>query len=270
MWIKPLVVILTNPSFIWLPLAKPSTEFNDEVYTWGGITAFIGATIFEFGSVLLILEAINEEREGCFGWAVQEVVHNSKAKFQLSADRDECIHHHQNHRSFASGPKKPYNSKWIWWPSKTDLFTHYIYQVGFLACSSQMFGATVFWISGFTALPGIYNHLSTPALKGAYFAPQIIGGAGFIVSGFLFMLETMDSFYKPAWRSLGWHIGLWNTIGGFGFFLCPIFGLVKPSWGAYESGLATFWGSFAFLIASVLQLYESQQKHPVEKSNTKE
>jgi hypothetical protein len=103
---------------------------------------------------------------------------------------------------------------WTWWPSWYELKTHYIKEVGFLACSTQMFGATIFWISGFTALPPIYNRLTTLAAQnGAYWAPQVIGGSGFIVSGILFMLETQQKWYLPAYHVLGWHIGAWNLIG---------------------------------------------------------
>lgn len=103
---------------------------------------------------------------------------------------------------------------WTWWPTWHELTTHYIKEVGFLACSAQMFGATIFWISGFTAIPGIYDRLTTTAAQnGAYWAPQVIGGSGFIVSGTLFMLETQQKWYLPAWTVLGWHIGVWNLIG---------------------------------------------------------
>lgn len=70
------------------------------------------------------------------------------------------------------------------------------------------------WISGFTALPPIYSRLtSTAALNGAFWLPQVIGGTGFIVSGTLFMLETQQKWYLPAFKVLGWHIGAWNLIG---------------------------------------------------------
>ena len=52
-----------NGFFVWYPLAAPWTEFPGEVDIGGGVTACIGATIFEVGSVLLMLEAINENRE---------------------------------------------------------------------------------------------------------------------------------------------------------------------------------------------------------------
>jgi hypothetical protein len=295
--------LLTGHSFVWYPLQNPSSEFPDEVYSAGGITAFIGATIFAFGSVLLFIEAVNENREGCFGWAIERMVSGtSKGQLRVVPDRAACRHHHTNRGNLVGkgggvridhagndeeNPKDRHSTTpgsndsnddagvspqelppqddraWTWFPSIKDLQHHYVHELGFLACSAQLYGATIFWISGFTALPGVYNHLNDAGLKGAYYAPQIIGGSGFIISGTLFMLETQEIWYKPAFGTLGWHIGLWNLIGGWGFTLCPIFGLVTASWGPYEEALATFWGSWAFLLASVLQLYESLQKNPV-------
>jgi hypothetical protein len=103
---------------------------------------------------------------------------------------------------------------WTWFPTWHELRTHYFKEVGFLACLSQMIGATIFWISGFTALPPIYNRLtSTAAQNGAYWVPQVLGGTGFIISGTLFTLETQKKWYIPAFKVLGWHIGIWNLIG---------------------------------------------------------
>ena len=45
-----------NAFFAYLPLAQPGSIFNNEILVGGGVTAFIGATVFEVGSVLLIIE----------------------------------------------------------------------------------------------------------------------------------------------------------------------------------------------------------------------
>jgi hypothetical protein len=112
-----------------------------------------------------------------------------------------------------------------------------------------MFGATIFWISGFTALPGIYDNLSPVAvLNGVYWVPQVVGGSGFVVSGTLFMIETQKHWYQPAFSILGWHIGLWNLIGGIGFTLCPIFGFSTVHWREYQAACSTFWGKHWIII----------------------
>lgn len=84
------------------------------------------------------------------------------------------------------------------------------------------------------------------------------------------MLETQKRWYLPAWTVLGWHIGFWNLIGALGFTLSGALGFSSGSGELYEGALATFWGSWAFLIGSVVQWYESLDKHPVEVEQAKE
>jgi hypothetical protein len=88
------VVWCINAFFVWLPLQDPSTEFPGEIANAGGITAFIGATIFEFGSVLLMIEAVNENRADCFGWALEEAL-EERGLMRLKHNAD-CAHHHSN------------------------------------------------------------------------------------------------------------------------------------------------------------------------------
>lgn len=276
------VIWVINAFFVWLPLVRPNTEFKNEELYGGGITAFIGATVFEMGSFLLMAEAVNESRTGCFGWALErafshESEKGSEALLRLRPSKSHCTHHHSNMRNllgtdgdkaaiFAPPGSKPALSakSWIWFPSSHDLRTHYIHELGFLASFAQLLGASIFWIAGLTALPGIYTTMSRPITIIFYWTPQVLGGLGFIVSGTLFMLETQTRWYKPAFKTLGWWIGAWNLVGGVGFTVCPAFGYDEKSWAQYQAGLSTFWGSWAFLVGSVVQLYESLEKFPVE------
>jgi hypothetical protein len=229
-----------------------------------------------------VLEAFNENRSGCFGWAVQDLMEREMlVPAKYIPRKDDCEHQH-SHKPFARRSAKQSGKdtsspdveatdrssspdrEWVWIPTWSDLRLRYLHELGFLATAVQMVAATVFWISGFTALPGIYNHLSEGLLGGIYWTPQVIGGSGFILSGLLFMIETQEKWYKPAFNVLGWHIGFWNMIGGLGFTLCPAFGYHTSSWAEYQASLSTFWGSWAFLIGSLIQLYESLQKYPVD------
>jgi hypothetical protein len=214
------VIWVINAFFVWLPLVRPNTEFGNEELYGGGITAFIGATVFEFGSFLLMAEAVNENKSGCFGWALEQALSHKGGDGETGAgklkpSKSHCTHHHLNKRNLV-GKGTHHLSKadpasearsWVWWPSTTDLKTYYIHDLGFLASFSQLCGATVFWISGLTALPGIYNRMSRPITIIFYWTPQVIGGLGFIISGTLFMLETQSKWWKPAPRTLGWWIG---------------------------------------------------------------
>jgi hypothetical protein len=98
------VVWVINAFFVYLPIVQPSTEFKNEVSSGGGITAFIGATIFEFGSILLILEAWNENRSACFGWALEKVwddeTKGRKGQYRLARQEESCHHHHSNTNNF--------------------------------------------------------------------------------------------------------------------------------------------------------------------------
>lgn len=278
-------VWVINAFFVWLPLVQPNTEFNNEISVGGGVSAFIGATIFEIGSVLLMFEAVNENREGCFGWALEQVAGSALAgRIRVRPDKDGCRHHHTNKQNFVGKGSVKGSSfddiekneatystgrSWVWFPTWHELTTHYFRELGFLASLAQFCGASVFWISGFTALPGINNVLSQGLLDGIFWTPQIVGGTGFIISGSLYMLETQETWYRPAFGVLGWHIGFWNLIGAFGFTLCGALGPAYGNSGAeYEASLATFWGSWAFLIGSVIQWYESLDKNPVEEATT--
>jgi hypothetical protein len=264
-----------NAFFVWLPLVRPATEFNDESLYGGGITAFLGATVFEVGSFLLMAEAVNENRAGCFGWAMSQAYSHGEqiaGGAVLEPAAAHCTHHHLNKRNlFGTGSHavsrndtEPQDRSWVWWPSTQELRSHYLHSLGFLASFSQLCGASIFWVAGLTALPGIYDRMSRPITIAFYWTPQVLGGLGFIISGTLFMLETQSKWWKPAPRTLGWWIGAWNLLGGVGFTLCPAFGYDTSSWAQYQACVSTFWGSWAFLIGSVIQWYESLEKFPVE------
>ncbi|KAJ9399064.1 hypothetical protein DTO282F9_3947 [Paecilomyces variotii] len=278
------VIWVINAFFVWLPLEDPSSAFPNESLTAGGVTAFIGATTFEIGSVLLMLEAVNENTAGCFGWALEQVLREETAEaitVVKPASEDKCRHHHADRRVFVGSGRRRGHSSWTtvdaagdrtftWFPSWTELKTHYLHELGFLASLAQLIGATIFWIAGFTGLPGIINHMSQRVTNGVYWVPQIVGGSLFITSGLLFTIETQKKWYIPAPNILGWHIGAWNFVGGIGFTLCGALGPASANSGVeYQSTLATFWGSWAFLIGSVIQWYESLDRHPVEEKKDK-
>ncbi|KAJ5948448.1 hypothetical protein N7454_001755 [Penicillium verhagenii] len=280
------VVWIINAFFVWQPLVDPQTEFSGESSVGGGVSGFIGATIFEVGSVLLLLEAVNAHQTGCFGWALETELKKAEGDtvptVTVKPVEDNCQHHHANKKNLVGTGKlnrhlsheieegystsSPDGRSFRWVPSMSELRSHYFHELGFLASLVQFFAASIFWIAGLTGLPGILDHMSQGLTDGIYWVPQMIGGAGFILSGLLFTLETQQKWYQPAPRVLGWHIGVWNFIGGIGFTLCGALGpATSSSRVEYQATLATFWGSWAFMIGSTIQWYESLQKYPVEK-----
>ena len=169
-------------------------------------------------------------------------------------------------------PKIPYETEhchtvnWLWWPSWYDLRTHFLREIGFLACAIQLFSGLLFWLSKFVTLPIVKKSLPQPAIDGGNWIPQIIGCLGFITACWLFMLETQYKWYIPAPRILGWHVGFWKLIGCVGFLLSAIFGLLGDH-GSQEaekqSAIASFWGSCTILMGSLVQWYESLDKYPI-------
>ena len=161
-------VWVINAFFVFLPLVRPSTEFHNEILVGGGVSAFIGATIFEIGSILLMIEAMNESRSGCFGWALEHIITGGEVGhgvIRVRPDKGRCAHHHTNKGNFVGkgAVEKPSandiqvpekglieesaDQKFVWWPSMYDLRTHYLRELGFLASLAQFCGATVFWVA---------------------------------------------------------------------------------------------------------------------------
>jgi hypothetical protein len=286
-WLIAMIFVLGSVLWIidgffgWLPLVRPDTEFSDEEYAGGWIT-FIGSTVFLVASMLLMVEAVNVNQTGCFAWAIERVVKYGDTRMRACPDR--CQHHHHRNRENAIGqncdercerdwdtfalskaPPDREHYTWQWVPSWSDFRNHYLYELGFLACSIQLFSASLYWVSRILALPQISEQMSSQALNGAYWAPGVVGGIGFTFASVLLMLECQPRWWIPAPGVLGWHIGLWKGIGSVGFTLTSALGPASDlSQGAlFQSRLATFWGSWAILIGSLIQWYESLEKHPV-------
>ncbi|KAK5171236.1 uncharacterized protein LTR77_004380 [Saxophila tyrrhenica] len=153
---------------------------------------------------------------------------------------------------------------WRWWPTWHALRTHHAYEIGYLACSIQGFGVTLFTWSGIVLLPGVWGNIGGRwGQLGAYWVPQIIASACFITASVMFTIETQEKWWKPQPNILGWWIGFVATLGSVGFELCAVFGVPGESWTAYQSSLSSMWGSIFFLLSSLLQWYEAINKHPV-------
>lgn len=177
---------ILNSFFLWLPLEAPETEFPGEIRIGGGVSAFVGATLFELGALLLMIEAFNADRLGCFGWELERFSdpEQSREMIRIRPDLQNCIHHHRD-KSRLFGIRNADESGWHWLPSWHTFRTQCLKESGFLASFAMFCGTSIFWISGFTALPGIIEHLSQEALNAIYWTPQIAGSCGFVVSGYV-------------------------------------------------------------------------------------
>lgn len=236
-------IFIISGCFYWVPLVNPKTKFPGESLVAGGVTAFIGATLFQIGAVLLIVEATNENQSGCFGWAIEEAFSHDKDDDERDDSQnngspptkhgrvlivpDHCDHHHKRGLRKAENVRMQHPTAgrtWEWWPTWHELTSHYFHDIGFLASFILAIGATIFYISGIMALPGIINHLSFGVLDGLYWLAYLLGGVLFVISSGLYLLETQPNWYTPAPRLLGWWIGFWNMVGSVGWTLSAALG----------------------------------------------
>ncbi|KAK4542737.1 hypothetical protein LTR36_006309 [Oleoguttula mirabilis] len=157
---------------------------------------------------------------------------------------------------------------WRWWPSWHTLCTHHVYEIGFLACAIQLLGVTLYGVTAIVILPGILSSLAPWQELGAFWIPQIVAAACFLIASAMFTLETQEKWWKPEPRVLGWWIGVWSVVGSVGFELSAALGtaslLYAGAWAEYQADLSSLWGSAAYLIGSSLQWYEALNKNPVE------
>ena len=172
--------------------------------------------------------------------------------------------------SLSSANKKSLEqSHYIWWTNKPDL-----HHIGVFNSLVFFICTIIFWIPALAWLP--MDVLGSPDLAAEIFwvyVLQIIPSIGFVFVGHMSMAETSGtgSFVIPNLNCIGWWVSLFNTIGGYGFLLCPILYIpvlvgdpgccdVLAIWGSY---FATFWGSCSFWIAGVLQCIEFSSEHPI-------
>ncbi|GEM12573.1 integral membrane protein [Rhodotorula toruloides] len=166
---------------------------------------------------------------------------------------------------------------WRWYlftppPPSSPIF------IGYVANTVQLFGAIAFQVSVICGLPGVLPASGAnggPGQQGAperdwvaaYWAMQVVGSPCFIFAGFVFALETQKRWWKVRPLNIGWNVGFWNVVGGFGFWFSGIFGIWRQTdisnpehyqyWG---TAFSTFWGSWAFLLGSYIQLLEGLNK----------
>lgn len=155
-------------------------------------------------------------------------------------------------------------STWQWWPTWHALRTHHIFEIGYLACTIQLVGVTLYGVTGVVVLPGLLSSLNAWQTNVAYWIPQMVAAACFLTASIMFTLEAQDEWWRPAPHVLGWWIGAWSVVGSVGFELSAAFGpaSANSTGAAYQSSLSSMWGSAAYLTGSFLQWYEAMDKNP--------
>lgn len=107
---------------------------------------------------------------------------------------------------------------WRWWPTMHALRHHHIYDIGWLACTIQLFGVTLYGITGVVDLPGVLSSLENWQKLGAFWVPQVVAALCFLIASLMFMLETQEKWWRLEPFVLGWWVGVWATIGMWEIF----------------------------------------------------
>ncbi|KAK5691968.1 hypothetical protein LTR97_011139 [Elasticomyces elasticus] len=289
-------LFVLSGAFGWAPLAFPDSEFKGEAKYGVTLTFFFGALFYQIGAVVAYFEAVNagsfhgsamrrllegheKEDKGLLDEKLHEFFHHMVPHHKPGGDDEEAARRNSMAVKSQQAPRRggidmgePETGEaseyltWRWWPTWQALRHYHAYEIGYLACTIQLFGVTLYGITSIVILPGILDSLNTWQTNAAYWIPQIVAAACFLVASIMFTLETQEKWWKPEPKVLGWWIGVWSTIGSVGFELCAGFGPAgaNSSWCAYQSSLSSMWGSGAYLIGSMLQWYEAINKHPAQ------
>jgi hypothetical protein len=50
--------------------------------------------------------------------------------------------------------------RWRWWPTWHRFRTHHIYEIGYLSCTIQLFGVSLYGVTAIVLLPGVFDQLT--------------------------------------------------------------------------------------------------------------
>ena len=284
--------IINGQYFMWPQHENASLPVNVHIT---GYSALVGGLLFWVGAYLAVLEALNQRSADAVLHQIKvrhllEKLHEEPAEIQhyvhqhlfkkhgvahvvgadcndtrvgayeVTSTDDDPTHHSDTDSSVHSDT--PLREKWRWFGLADK-------QVGWWAAMIQFGGATCFTVAVISGTPGILKEDQWELQTALIWTMQVLGSIGFVVSSVLLMLEEQARWYLPALDLIGWHSAFWNLVGAIGFLLSAVFGYLANWHGNgtvccqfWGTGFNTYYGSWAFLIASVLLLIEVQNKQP--------
>jgi hypothetical protein len=280
---------VVNGFFLLLPLIDPATNFPTETPYATPASSVLGTLIFLVGGYAGFLEGLNLKRREVTltdGLDVEAIEIT-----EMRTELDEESSSQETEPKDDTGPALDEGAVQIWpltsatsttpliddthavqttdlppllgdfafvyLPTKQQLFTIYARSLPFHAGWVQFIGTIVFSLATITSLPGVLpsspsSPLLIPLLN---LFPASLGGLLFIISSLLQLLNAQDKWWMPHPTKGDWQFGFWNTIGSLGFTLAGALPVLGNETASYIGTLADFWGSWAFLIGSLVQLY---------------
>lgn len=282
-------VFVANGFFLLLPLIDPSTDFSVETPYLTPASSVLGTLIFLGGSWAAVLEALNLKRGMSVTKGIEvemnastEIRNATKSEIEVEEPKSPLHRHSHAHENTQSNPSVPSQSHsdinsmqqpesipsdtasdhepeptlalvgsptFIYLPSALQFRQTYAHSLVFLSSTIQLLGAIVFTLATITSVPGVIDFSNFTLVSLTNYLPASLGGLLFLVAAILQILNA------KSWRGIDWHIGLWNAIGSAGFMFAGALPWLGSEAGDFQATLADFWGSWAFLVGSVLQWY---------------
>lgn len=151
---------------------------------------------------------------------------------------------------------KPTGEPWQWFAWRPR-------DLGYLACSIQLFGTVMFNVNTIDAtLPG----LSWQQQDALVWTPNMIGCAAFLIASYLAYLEVSHKLFSWAPGNISWCITVINLAGSVAFQISALYSFIGPA-GTHEqslfySNLFTALGGLCFFIGAYLLIPELFDEHP--------
>ncbi|KAK9831898.1 hypothetical protein WJX81_006834 [Elliptochloris bilobata] len=291
------VAWIVNGFYLFLPTGNASVDLYAS-----GYSALLGGTLFTIGAYLAIVEALNIDRVAYFGYHVHRAVKDGLDSISFHPKRaGQKVNPHydynpSDHRSAARSaradegglsmpasqpqvvePKSGNAGGFVRPPAPASAPAQGLLGGGAQVAPASvngatsdakpraavMCGASLFQLSVVAGVPNLIPLSNWQLLDALVWTPQVVGAMGFIIASGMLMLETQKRWWEPKPLDIGWHVAFWNLVGAIGFWLSAFFGYFGEEYQHWGTAFSTFWGAWAFLIGSYLQLLEALNKHPM-------
>ncbi|GJC78312.1 hypothetical protein ColLi_01150 [Colletotrichum liriopes] len=230
------VVFVINAALGLAPFLDPSLAFPTLATAALPTTILIGATMFMSGGILGVFAAFNADRG---------TLERSDTKST------------EGGANVIYRPALIGSQAWVWIPSVVDAAA-VLRTVPFQAGLMQLSGGLVLSVAAVAGIPGLLDPDDLFVTQALVFMPQVIGGSMFFIANLALMVYAQESWCKPKVGSAEWQGALWNAMGSSGFAVTGLLLLQNDMFGA---SVASFAGSSAFLIGSVIQWYVLMEFH---------
>jgi hypothetical protein len=283
-WGSAMFVI--NGFLLIIPTVNPDLAFDTITSHAAPATALIGGVIFILGGFAGYLEGLNFKRGGEFVMTVgmrPDDVEASSMEGSFKRDDTKSDNPLSNmtlrQLSQSSSPTSTQHSpkaatqqppsrlaligtpNYIWYPSVQEFSSFYWSDMCFMSPTITFIGTFIFMLAIIAGVPGVLDLTDRKTFFLGTLFPGTLGGVLFTTASVMQAIDAQEKWYLPKLMSLDWHVGLWNTIGSIGFTLASALYFLETTEGALQAGMASLWGSWAFLVASLLQWYASMAKY---------